>query len=219
MERYVNALAGCKLFENIENSEMLRMLSCLGAEVKSYGKRDTILEEGTHSRKIGIMLSGNARIERNDIYGNRSIVDTVCSPQLFCESFAAADLDIIPVSVVASEPCEVMLIDCSRILCTCEHACGFHRNLIFNFAKALANKNIDAYGKIEVTSKRTTRDKLMAFLMIYAKKVGSREFDIPFDRQELADYLEVDRTGLSSEIGRLTRDGVIQSSKKHFKLL
>ena len=219
MERYLSALRECTLFDGISGEELSRMLVCLGAKKMHFAKRECIFEEGAPSRYIGLMLSGSALIERNDFYGNRSIVDTVEVSDIFCESFAAAKIDKMPVSVVASEDCEVMLIDCARILCTCENTCSFHRNLIFNFAKDLASKNIDAYGKIEITSKRTTRDKLMAFLLIYAKRTGKNEFDIPFDRQQLADYLEVDRTGLSSEIGRLTREGVLTSNKKHFVLL
>jgi CRP-like cAMP-binding protein len=219
MEKYFSVLRDCTLFAGIGKEELSRMLTCLGAKTMHFCKRECIFEEGAPSRYIGLMLSGSALIERNDFYGNRSIVGTVGVSELFCESFAAAKIDKIPVSVVASEDCEVMMIDCSRVLCTCEKTCSFHRNLIFNFAKDLASKNIDAYGKIEITSKRTTRDKLMAFLLIYAKRAGKNEFDIPFDRQQLADYLEVDRTGLSSEIGRLTREGVIISNKKHFVLL
>jgi CRP-like cAMP-binding protein len=219
MEKYFSVLCDCPLFAGIGKEELSRMLTCLGAKTMHFCKRECIFEEGAPSRYIGLMLSGSALIERNDFYGNRSIVGTVGVSELFCESFAAAKIDKIPVSVVASEDCEVMMIDCSRVLCTFEKTCSFHRNLIFNFAKDLASKNIDAYGKIEITSKRTTREKLLAYLAAQSRREGRDSFEIPFDRQQLADYLEVDRSGLSSEIGKLCREGVIESRKSRFTLL
>ena len=123
------------------------------------------------------------------------------------------------VSVVASEPCQVLLIDCQRILRSCANACSFHQQMIFNLMRELATKNIMFHLKVEITSKRSTREKLLAYLMQQAKQAGDSRFDIPFDRQELADYLEVDRSGLSAEIGRLRREGVLTCRKNHFELL
>ncbi|MEE1024034.1 MAG: Crp/Fnr family transcriptional regulator, partial [Acutalibacteraceae bacterium] len=148
-----------------------------------------------------------------------SILSVVSPCEVFAEAFACAELRTLPVEVIASEQCEVMLIDCDHILHTCQHNCGFHQQLIFNLMKDLATKAIMFQQKIEVTSKRSTREKLMTYLMLYAKKVNSSSFDIPFDRQELADYLEVDRSGLSAEISKLCREGIIESRRKHFILL
>ena len=113
---------------------------------------------------------------------------------------------------------KVMFIDSSHILHTCSNNCAFHRQLIFNLMKDLASKTILFHQRIEVTSKRTTREKLLTYLAIQAKKAGRDSFSIPFDRQELADYLEVDRSGLSAEISKLRREGVLTSHKNHFTL-
>ena len=119
---------------------------------------------------------------------------------------------------VASEASEVMLIDCSHILHTCENHCGFHQQLIFNLMRELAEKTILFHERIEVTSKRTTREKLLAYLTIEAKRAGQNDFSVPFDRQELADYLEVDRSGLSAEISKLRAEGVLDCQKNRFVL-
>ena len=137
---------------------------------------------------------------------------------LFGESFACAGLDPLPVSVVTAEECEYMCFDCRRLMTSCTNACSFHNQLIFNLLKVVAAKNLTFHQKIEITSKRTTRDKLLTYLQIQAKAARSSRFTIAYDRQELADYLEVDRSGLSVEISRLRKEGVIDCHKNNFTL-
>ena len=219
MKKYIKIFRKCRLFCDISDEDILRMLVCMGAKVENFDKKYTIFAEGNPAKYIGIMLSGSAQIVQVDYYGNRSILSVVSPCEVFAEAFACAEIRTLPVEVIASEPCEVMLIDCDHILHTCQHNCGFHQQLIFNLMKDLATKAIMFQQKIEVTSKRSTREKLMTYLMLYAKKENSSSFDIPFDRQELADYLEVDRSGLSAEISKLCREGIIESRRKHFILL
>ena len=195
------------------------MLGCLGARVENFDKKYTIFPEGMRAKYIGIVLTGTAQIIQVDYYGNRSILSEVTSGEIFSEAFACAEVESLPVSVIANEPSEIMLIDCAHILYTCASGCGHHHQLIYNLMKDLATKSIMFHRRIEVTSKRTTCEKLMAYLMMRAKAEGKNSFRIPFDRQELADYLEVDRSGLSAEISKLRRDGVIECRKDHFKLL
>ena len=218
MKKYLEILRKCPLFRQIEDEDLISMLGCLGAKVETFDKKYTIIAEGNPARHIGIMLSGSAQIIQVDYYGNRSILSSIEPSQVFAEAFACAEVPSIPVTVIANEPCEVMLIDCSRILHTCSGSCGFHQQLIFNLMKDLATKTILFSQKIEITSKRSTREKLMAYLMLQAKKTKSSSFDIPFDRQELADYLEIDRSGLSAEISKLRNEGVLDSHRKHFQL-
>jgi len=219
MKKYIKILHSCPLFEGIGDEDLTRMLNCMGAKVIPLGKKYTVMAEGTPARHIGIVLSGSVQLSRTDYYGNRSIVGTSGEGALFAEAFACTELPAMPVSVTAAEDGEVMLIDASHILHTCENNCSFHRKLIFNLMKALAGKNIESYKKIEVTSKRSTREKLLAYLSICAEQEGRNSFSVPFDRQELADYLEVERSGLSAEIGKLVREGVIKTKKKQFELL
>ena len=219
MKKYFNAIRKCALFEEVSDENLLAMLGCLGAKVIEIEKNQPIIKEGDVAKYVGIVLSGEVQLVRNDFYGNRSIVTNVETSQLFGESFACADEKYMPVDVIASEKTEVMLIDCRRITNSCSNACSFHRQMIFNLLKVVAKKNIVFHQKIEITSKRTTREKLMTYLLHQAKKNNSNSFTIPFDRQALADYLEVDRSGLSVEIGKLQKEGVIVSKRNYFELL
>lgn len=219
MEKYFEILKKCSLFSNIDTCDLSPMLSCLGAQLKEYGKRETVIAEGDKAKYVGIVLSGKLQIERTDYYGNRSIAGVVTSSELFGESFACANVPEMPVSVVATENSLCLLIDCQRIISPCQNACAFHGKMIFNLLKIVATKNIMLNQKAEITSKRTTREKLMTYLMIQAKKEGSRSFEIPYDRQALADFLEVDRSGLSAEISKLRNEGVLLSRKNKFTLL
>lgn len=219
MRKYIDILRQCPLFHKIEEENLLKMLACLGAKIETFDKKHTILAEGAPAKYIGIILSGTAQTVRIDYYGNRSILSETGALDVFGEAFACAEVSSIPVTVIASEPCEVMLIDSGHILHTCTNNCEFHQQLIFNLMKNLATKTLLFHQKIEIAAKRTTRDKLMTYLIAQAKKSGSASFDIPFNRQELADYLEVDRSGLSAEISKLRKEGVLQSVKNHFELL
>ena len=125
----------------------------------------------------------------------------------------------MPVGVVANEMSEIMLIDRDHILYTCEKHCMHHQKLIYNLMKDLAKKSVTFHQKMEIISKRTTREKLLAYLDARAREAGGHRFEIPFDRQELADYLEVDRSGLSAQIGQLKREGVLRCEKNRFELL
>ena len=219
MKKYFDVLRACRLFDGVGDDDLLRMLDCFGAKVAQFDKKYTIMAEGAPAKYIGIMLSGSAQVEQMDYYGNRSILSHIATSQMFAEAFACVQTPSLPVSVIANEPCEVMFINADHILHTCQNHCGFHQRLIFNLMKDLAAKTIEFHQKLEILSKRTTRDKLMAYLTVQAKQAGSRRFTIPFDRQELADYLEVERSGLSTEIGKLRQEGLLDSHRREFILL
>ena len=219
MKKYFEILRACPLFDGISDEDLDRMLVCLGAKVDRYDKKYTVFAEGAPAKYIGILLSGGAQMINVDYYGNRSIIGQITPSELFGESFACAEAGVLPISIVASEPSDVMLIDSSHILHTCHNNCSFHQRMIFNLMRALATKTIAYHDRIEVTSKRSTREKLLAYLALMAKRAQSDAFEIPYDRQELADYLEVDRSGLSAEIGKLRREGVIECHKNKFRLL
>lgn len=218
MEAYFEILRKCGLFRQIEGKKLPELLDFLNAQVKSYRKSQTILREGEAAVCIGVILSGTAQIIRIDYYGNRSIVAKLEAGELFGEAFACACTDCVPVSVAASESCEVMLIDSRRIFLPCENTCSFQGQLISNLVKIIAAKNLFLNRKIEIISRRTTREKLTAYLLWQAKQHDSSSFTIPFDRQELADFLCVDRSGLSAEISKLKNEGIIECSRKWFRL-
>ena len=219
MKKYFAILKKCPLFYGIEEERLSIMLNCLGTKVDFFDKKYTIFAEGKPAKYIGVLLSGSAQIVQIDYFGNRSILSDIAPGNSFAEAFACNENSILPISVIANEPCEVMFIDSRHILHTCSNCFDFHQQLIFNLMKELASKNIAFHQKIDVTSKRTTREKLLTFLNYQAIKAGSNRFNIPFDRQALADYLEVDRSGLSVEISKLKREGILDSHKNYFELL
>ncbi len=219
LKNYLKILRECPLFQKIDDESLIKMLDCLGARINDYEKKDIIINEGAPAKEIGIVLSGSAQTVQIDYCGNRSILNDISESEIFAEAFACAELSSIPVTIIASEPSKIMSIDCSHILHTCSNNCGFHQQLIYNLMKELASKSILFHQRIEITSKRTTREKLMAYLTLQAKKADSRSFVIPFDRQELADYLEVERSGLSAEIGKMKKEGIIECNKNKFKIL
>lgn len=219
MEKYFEILEKCSLFSGIAREDLHRMLTCLGARIACFDKKYTIFAEGTSAKYVAVLLSGTARTERVDYNGNRNLLNVIEAGDVFGEAFACAEMRAIPVSVIADSACEVLFIDCSHILHTCKNGCDFHQRLIYNMMKDLAKKALAFHEKLDITSQRTTRDKLMTYLTHFASKAGTNAFSIPLDRQGLADYLEVDRSGLSAEIGKLTKEGVLRSRKNHFELL
>lgn len=218
MKEYINVLKNCLLFSDINSDDIPAMLTCLSASVVKIPKDAFVFHEGDEANCVGIVLTGNVQIVKDDFFGNRSIVDSVEPGEIFGETFACAEVNEMPISVIASEDSEIMLVDCRRIIVTCGNSCEFHNKMINNLLKVMARKNLNLNHKIEIISKRTTRDKLMTYLMGQAKKNNSHDFVIPFDRQELADYLGVERSALSAEMSRMRKDGIIEYSKNKFKL-
>ncbi len=219
MQKYLSAIKSCPLFYDIEESRLLKMLECFNVKIDKYDKKYTIIAEGTKAKYVGVVLSGTVHTVRVDYYGNRSIVSIAQKSDIFCEAFACSENENMPVSIIADEPCEIMLIESQKLMRPCANGCGFHNQLIFNLMKDLSAKNMYFHQKLEILSQRTTRDKLMSYLTFCQKKNESSAFEIPFDRQELADYLEVDRSGLSAEISKLKKEGIIDSNKNYFQLL
>ena len=213
------ALADSALFRGIAESDAEAMLRCLGARSAHYHDGEAILREGDRADRLGLVLAGAAQVTRTDYDGNRSVLTDVGPGELFAEAFAFAGADRIPVDVTAVGETEALFFEAERIVRTCTNACEFHRRLILNLLRVVAAKNLTMNRKLEITARRTTREKLLTYLELQAKQAGSAEFTIPFDRQALADYLEVDRSGLSAEIGRLRREGVLRSEKNRFTLL
>jgi len=219
LKKYQDVLERCPLFDGIRHEDLSAMLGCIGGRILSFDRGKSIWREGDPSTHVGMVLNGAVRLEREDYYGNRSIVARRGVSDLFCESYACAAVAALPVSVVADEDSTVLLMDCRRITVSCSNACSFHSRIIFNLLRLVAKANLDYDQKIQITSRRSTREKLMTYLLSQAKLNGSASFTIPYDRQELADYLEVERSGLSAEISKLRKEGVLESEKNHFRLL
>lgn len=219
MKKYLSLLKTIDLFSGIEESDLVSLLSCFSARTSCFSKGETIFQAGESIRHFGIVLSGQVQIVKDDYYGNRNILANFHAGSLIGESFACANVTSIPVSVIAVTDSEVMFIDCHRLAFTCAKACSFHNKLIQNMLNIVSLKNIALTQKIEFTSKRTTSKKLLAYLSSEAKKADSSHFTIPFNRQELADYLCVERSAMSAELSKLRDNGILNFHKNTFELL
>ncbi|GHU94958.1 cyclic nucleotide-binding protein [Clostridia bacterium] len=194
------------------------MLSCLGARSRNYAKDETVYFEGDVVTEIGLVVSGRLHLIKNDIWGNTSIMAEIAPPEMFAEAVVCSGGGRVPVSVIAKEESDILFIDYKRIVTSCSSACAFHSKLIRNMISILAQKNITLSAKIEHISKRSTKEKLLSYLAEQARQKNSRAFDIPFNRQELADYLSVERSALSAEMSKLKSEGVIDYRKNHFAM-
>ena len=218
MEAYYGIFSKCPLFAGISQKEMGEMLGCLNGKITGIAKGDPVFLEGDSARYMGVVLSGAIQVVRDDYYGNRSVLTVVPPGGLFGEAFACAGLETLPVSAIALQNSTVLLLDCRRVLTGCTHACPFHSRLISNLLQGIAQKNLTLTQKIRYMSRKTTREKLLEFLLDQAKEQGDSEFVIPYDRQALADYLGVERSAMSAEIGKLRKEGLLESSGSRFRL-
>jgi len=219
MEKYDSVLEACPLFAEIGREDLRGMLQCLNARLRRVERGELLFREGDEARWVGIVLEGQVQISREDMDGGRSLLGRAGPGEMFGEVFACAGVDTLPVTVQAESAGAVLLADCRRMLTTCRNACPFHNRLVQNLLRIVAAKNLQLNRKIECMSRRTTREKLLTYLRGEARARRSREFDIPFDRQALADYLGVERSAMSAELGKLCRDGIIRCDRRHFRLL
>jgi len=218
MERYLKIIKECPLFAEVSDTNLKELLKCLMASLREYDKNEFIFTTGDFASNVGIVLAGNVHILQEDYWGKRSILARISPGELFGEAFSCAETESLPVSAIAVENAVIMLIDYKRIITTCSAACSFHTTLITNMLKILARKNIMLTRKIEITSRKTTREKLLSYLSAQAVQSGKSRFYIPFNRQELADYLSVERSAMSAELSRMQEDGLIWTNKSEFEL-
>ena len=207
------------LFADIDEQQLDTLLTCLKTVTRTYRKEEFIFIRGDRPSYVGIMLSGGANVLMEEPGGQRVILSHVSAGQLFGEAFSCANLETLPVSIVASEPSEIMLIDYCKLVTTCSRSCPFHHQLIMNMMRILATNNIQLTEQIGHLSKRTIREKLLSLLSMQARQADGRTVEIPFNRQELADYLCVDRSALSRELSAMQAEGILRcGGKRCFEL-
>lgn len=206
------------LFANIAAKDLNALLCCLAATQKTYAKNDFIFTENEKISAIGILQSGSAQIIKEDLWGNRTIIELLETGGLFGEAFSCAQTKRLPVAVLATVKTKILWINYQKIISTCPSSCPFHTKLIQNMLQIIAAKNIMLTQKIEHITQRTTRSKLLSYLSAQAKIQQKNSFTIPFNRQELADYLSVDRSAMSSELSKMQREGLLQYKQNHFTL-
>lgn len=219
MKNYIPVLKRTKLFSGVGEEDIASLLSCLGARKKEYKKGEYILCEGEHISDIFILVEGKIHIQKDDYWGNRSILSVISVGEMFGEGYAAPESGALLNDVVAVEDSSVIFFDVKRILTTCSSACRFHHMIVQNMFFAISDKNRKLVQKLGHMSGRTTRAKLISYLSEEAKRQGSSAFTVPFNRQQLADYLCVDRSAMSNELCKMRDEGMIKFEKSRFELL
>lgn len=212
-------LRNATLFRGMTEAELETALIRLGAKERSYEKGETVLRAGYATERLGLVLSGSVTVESCGVWGNRSILSLVGAGELFAETYALLPREPLMVDVVANEPGRVLFLHTGKLLTAPAPAESWYTKLIRNLLLISANKNIALSNRSLHTSPKTARGRIMAYLSSVSLKEGKSEFDIPFDRQQMADYLNLERTALSKELGKMKAEGLIDFRKNRFSIL
>lgn len=212
------SLSKSDFFKDISKKEIEHVLGCLNSEVKSFKKGELMFSVGDDLDQIGLVLSGSVLIESNDLWGNRSILGVFEKNDIFAESYAFIN-EKLKVDIISNEDTEILFLNAQSIITMCAHACHFHTRLIHNLLSISSTNNIRLSERILSTSPNTIRGKLISYLSQEAKRNESNLFLIPLNRQELSHYLNVNRSALSNELGKMRDEGILNFQKNKFELL
>ena len=221
MASYVNSdiLHRSLLFRGLTPEEISAALAFLHAEEKRYTKGTGILHAGTLTDRMGLVLEGSVTIENNDMWGNRSILSHVGKGQFFAETYAYLSDEPMLVDVVANENCRILFLRIGSLRRSSPSVNSWGMTFVSNLLSVSAHKNLALTGRSFHTAPKSARGRILAYLNTVSLQKHSAEFDIPFNRQQLADYLNLERTSLSKELGKMHREGIVIFRKNHFHLL
>lgn len=219
MKQYLPILRNNPLFHQIKDEDIIGILTCTMAKTIHYHKSSFLFIAGDEINSIGIVLQGNIQIIREDILGNRLLLSECGPSDMFLEAFVCADEKITPVSIYAATSCTVLFLSYKKLTTSCSTSCSHHHQLIQNMLKILGQKNMLLNNRIQLLSRKTTRQKLMSYFLLEAEKNQNQSFQISFNRNELADYLGVDRSSMSRELSKMQEDELISYHKNHITLL
>ena len=209
-------LSNTQLFRGIGEEELQALLGCLGGWERSYKKGEIILREGEETEVIGVVLRGMALIEHSDLWGANSVLGNVSPGAVFAEPYACIPGERLLIQVTAAEDTTVLFLNVGKVLTTCSNACQFHHRLVRNLLTVCASKSLQLSERILHTTSKSIRGRLLSYFSDCVKKGGSYSFRVPFNRQQLADYLGVDRSTMCNELSKMQRDGLIRYEKNDF---
>ena len=219
MREYVKETHHAPLFSGIKIEELDAMLTCIGSYIRQYKKGEFILLSEESVQAVGLVLEGTIHMIKEDIWGNKAILTMIQRHGLFGETFACGSQLNSAVSFYSATNCRVLYLPFYKVIHACNLSCIFHHRLIENMVRLIADKNAQLMEKVEIISKKTLRDKILTYLSLQAQIHKKNEFEIPFGRLELADYLCADRSALTRELNSMKKDGVIDFEKNHFQIL
>ena len=218
MEQYLFILRNSPFFQGMSEAEILAVLHCVSASVLRKKKDEYIFRVGDSTESMGLVLKGSVLVLQEDLWGHRNIIHRIGPGEYFAEPFAATAGSVLNVSVVADEDTECMLLNMERFLKTCPHACAHHNRMVRNLVSVMARRVLDLNEKLTHMAKRSTREKLLSYLSAESMRQGKLSFTIPYDRQQLADYLSVERAAMSVELSKLQKEGLLKTNRNHFEL-
>ncbi len=208
-----------KIFKNIEENEVDLLLKCINNYRKTFKKGEIILREGEKTEYMGIVITGSVVVERADLWGNNTVLGVISPGGIFAETYSILNDEPLMINVYANEKSEILFLRTNEIFKTCEKSCNFHDQLILNLIRIASFKNLNLSRKILHTGPKTIRGKLLSFFSEWVKKENSLSFSVPYNRQQLADYLSVDRSAMSNELSKMQKEGILEFKKNKFKII
>lgn len=217
MDINLSELATFPIFKGLFPKEIENVLQCLLGVKKTYKKNAFVFFPDEKVNEIGIVISGSVSVIKEDFWGNRDIIDKTGAGGIFGEAVFFSNTKTFYPGVAANEDSEILFINMQK-LSDCKMCDKTRFAILNNMLTIMADKTIMLNQKIEHIVKRSTKEKLLSYLSAQSAMVGKNEFDIPFNRQELADFLSVDRSAMSNELSKLRKEGIIKYDKNHFEL-
>lgn len=218
MKKYLPVLKHCPFFAGMDEGEILSILNCVDAKIRTFDHDEYIFRAGDSTASMGLILSGSVLVIQEDLWGAPEYHVQNRSRRLLCGTLRHNARFRFEHQRGNRRPSETLMLNINRLLTVCPTACTHHNRLIRNLVSVLAEKVLQFNEKITHMSKRTTREKLLSYLSSESIRQGSLSFDIPYDRQQLADYLCVERAAMSAELSKLQKEGLLTTRKNHFEL-
>ena len=217
MQNYLPILSRCPLFQDLSESEITTVLSCLNAQIRQFEPSDYLFFSGDTIENVGIILQGDLEIIKENLAGDRHIVTTLHPSDIF--GIVCTKARISPVTVKTKTLASILYIPYYKILSVCSHTCSFHTKIIYNMMILLGEKNYILNHKIDLLVIKGIKEKLAAFLLNMQKESGNKQFTINMNRNELAEYLNVSRPSMSRDLSSLKAEGIIDYHKNTFRIL
>lgn len=219
LEKYYNQIKNSPIFYGMNDDELKGLLECFNARIRRFEKEEMIIRQGDLITNIYLILGGEVNIEKDSYWGRRIIISRLGKNDNLALSFVGSQNVESSVDAITTKDTLVLVLSYEKCTSMCQNACIRHKVLINNLFQILSKENIELLQKIENVSQKTIRDKLLTYLSNEAQKQHSNSFEIHFNRQELADYLNVDRSAMSFELSKLQKEGLIKYNKNNFELL